>query len=56
VFIYDMIEAYGGTEQFYSEFYINSPFPLAIIRETKSGNWLNANYYDDPQLFEMVKD
>ena len=56
VFIYDMIEAYGGTEQFYSEFYINSPFPLAIIRETKSGNWLNANYYDDPLLFEMVKD
>lgn len=56
VFIYDMIEAYGGTEQFYKEFYINSPFPLAIIRETKSGNWLNANYYDDPLLFEMVKD
>ena len=56
VFIYDMIEAYGGTEQFYKEFYINSPFPLAIIKETKSGNWLNANYYDDPQLFEMVKD
>ena len=56
VFIYDMIEAYGGTELFYKEFYINSPFPLAIIRETKSGNWLNANYYDDPLLFEMVKD
>ncbi|MDD4777729.1 MAG: SMUG2 DNA glycosylase family protein [Fermentimonas sp.] len=56
VFIYDMIEAYGGTEQFYSEFYINSPFPLAIIREAKSGNWLNANYYDDPKLFESVKD
>lgn len=56
VFIYDMIEAYGGTEQFYREFYINSPFPLTIIRETKSGNWLNANYYDDPLLFEIVKE
>lgn len=56
VFVYDMIKAYGGTKQFYREFYINSPFPLAIIRETKSGNWLNANYYDDPLLFEMVKD
>ncbi len=56
VFTYDMIEAYGGTEQFYGEFYINSPFPLAIIRETKNGNWLNANYYDDSLLFEMVKD
>lgn len=56
VFIYDMIEAYGGTEQFYKEFYINSPFPLAIIRETESGSWLNANYYDDSELFDMVKD
>lgn len=56
VFIYDMIEAYGGTEEFYNEFYINSPFPLAIIRENKSGDWLNANYYDDSQLFIMLKD
>lgn len=56
VFIYDLIEAYGGTEEFYSEFYINSPFPLAIVREAKSGIWLNANYYDDPQLFKMIKD
>lgn len=54
-FIYDMIEAYGGTEEFYKEFYINSPFPFAIIREAKSGIWLNANYYDDPLLFEMLK-
>lgn len=56
VFVYDMIEAYGGPERFYSDFYINSPFPLAIIRETKDGSWLNANYYDDSLLFEMVKD
>lgn len=55
VFLYDMIEAYGGTKKFYRDFYINSPFPLAIIRKTKNGKWLNANYYDDPELFEMVK-
>ena len=55
VFVYDMIEAYGGTESFYNDFYINSPFPLAIIRESKEGNWLNANYYDDPKLFKFVK-
>ena len=54
-FVYDMIEAYGGAEAFYSQFYINSPFPLAIIRASKEGNWLNANYYDDKTLFEMVK-
>lgn len=55
LFMYDMIAAYGGADEFYSQFYINSPFPLAIIRETKDGNWLNANYYDDKKLFEMVK-
>ena len=56
VFVYDMIEQYGGTEKFYQEFYINSPFPLAIVRKTDNGKWVNANYYDDPTLFEMTKD
>lgn len=56
VFLYDMIEAYGGSEQFYSEFYINSPFPLAITRHTKNGIYLNANYYDDKELFQAVED
>lgn len=56
VFLYDMIEAYGGAKDFYSNIYINSPFPLAIIRQAKNREWLNANYYDDPALFEMVKD
>lgn len=56
VFIYDMIAESGGAKDFYQQFYINSPFPLAIVRQTKAGNWLNANYYDDPMLFEMVKD
>lgn len=54
VFIYDMIKAFGGVEKFYSEFYINSPFPLAIVKKTKNGD-LNANYYDDKALFEDVK-
>ncbi|AYN00297.1 SMUG2 DNA glycosylase family protein [Chryseobacterium sp. 3008163] len=55
VFIYDMIAAYGGAEEFYRDFYINSPFPLAIVRKSK-GNWVNANYYDDKELFNNVKD
>ena len=54
VFIYDMITAYGGPTAFYRDFYINSPFPLAIVRRQK-GNWVNANYYDDKNLFEEVK-
>lgn len=55
VFMYEMIAGYGGAEDFYRRFYINSPFPLAITRQTKDGKWLNANYYDEPDLFEMVK-
>ncbi|TXH23139.1 MAG: SMUG2 DNA glycosylase family protein [Chitinophagaceae bacterium] len=55
VFLYDMIHEYGGVEHFYKNFYINSPFPLAIIRYSKKGTWLNANYYDDPELFQTVK-
>lgn len=56
VFMYDMIAEYGDPTTFYKQFYINSPFPLAITRQAKGGQWLNANYYDDPTLFEMVKD
>jgi hypothetical protein len=55
VFMYDMIEAYGGAGAFYSDFYINSPFPLAIIRQSTDGNFVNANYYDDKALFEALK-
>lgn len=55
VFLYDMIAAWGGAMAFYKRFYINSPFPLAIIRKTATGKWLNANYYDDPQLFTSVR-
>lgn len=56
VFLYGMIEAFGGAEKFYSQFYINSPFPLAITRKGKNGVYLNANYYDDKALFSCVED
>jgi hypothetical protein len=56
VFMYDMIAGFGGAKDFYKKFYINSPFPLAIVRKTNDGKWVNANYYDEPDLFEMVKE
>lgn len=56
VFMYDMIGEYGGPEAFYGDVYINSPFPLAILRQSKEGQWLNANYYDDPALLRMTED
>jgi hypothetical protein len=55
VFVYDMIAQYGGVAAFYKDYYINSPFPLAIVRKNAQGNWLNANYYDDPELFAMTR-
>lgn len=55
VFVYNMIEQYGGVEKFYKEVYINSVFPLAIIRKNAKGNWLNCNYYDDKKLFEITE-
>ncbi len=54
VYVHSVIDAFGGTAKFYKEFFINSPFPLAIIQK-KKGRWLNANYYDDKKLFEAVK-
>ena len=54
VYLYDVIDQFGGPEKFYKEFYINSPFPLAIVRNMIKGD-LNATYYDDKNLFEAVK-
>ena len=56
VFVYDMIRAYGGSEKFYSRYYINSICPLGFIEKNKKGNWVNCNYYDYPELFEASKD
>ncbi len=55
VYLYEVIERYGGAEKFYNDLYINSPFPLAIIRKTKDGKWLNANYYDDKELMALTE-
>ena len=45
VFIYDMINAYGGPELFYSRFYITSVSPLGFVMNGK-----NLNYYDQKNL------
>jgi hypothetical protein len=48
-FIYEMIDAYGGSERFYSRFFITSVSPLGFIKHGK-----NVNYYDDKKLQEAV--
>ncbi|MEO7535226.1 MAG: uracil-DNA glycosylase family protein, partial [Ferruginibacter sp.] len=41
VFIYEMIDAYGGTKEFYSKFYINSICPLGFTAATNVGKEVN---------------
>ncbi|MBL7827803.1 MAG: DUF4918 family protein [Saprospiraceae bacterium] len=49
VFVYEVIDAYGGPEVFYQNFYINSVCPLGFVRKTERGE-VNYNYYDSKEL------
>ena len=54
-FIYEMIKNYGGPEDFYREFYINSVCPLGFTAEGKNGGDVNLNYYDRAGLSATVR-
>ena len=49
VFMYEMIEAFGGVKSFYSNFYITAISPLGFVKSGK-----NINYYDNKALQESV--
>ncbi|SKB80964.1 SMUG2 DNA glycosylase family protein [Daejeonella lutea] len=55
VFVYEVIEAFGGPEAFYSRFYINSPCPLGFTSIDKNGKETNYNYYDSRELINAVQ-
>lgn len=55
VFIYEMIDAFGGPQVFYEKFYINSVCPLGFTRAGVSGKEINYNYYDSKALTEAVR-
>jgi hypothetical protein len=50
-FIYAMIENFGGTEEFYSKFYISAVSPLGFTMGGK-----NLNYYDIKELQLALRD
>jgi len=54
VFVYEVIEAFGGPKAFYSKFYINSPCPLGFTSIDKNGKETNYNYYDSRELITAV--
>lgn len=43
-FMFEVIEAYGGVEKFYKEFFFTTVMPLGLLKNDK-----NYNYYDDLQ-------
>lgn len=49
VFVYDMIDACGGPDHFFHEYYITSLSPLGFVRHGK-----NYNYYDDKALSTVL--
>ena len=49
VFIYELIEAFGGTEKFYNAFFLSAVSPLGFISNGK-----NINYYDSKELQRSV--
>ena len=55
VFVYEVIEAFGGVENFYKHFYINSIVPLGFAKLSSNNKWLNYNYYDDIYLKNTLK-
>lgn len=49
-FIYAMIDAFGGPEKFYGQFYISALSPLGFTQHGK-----NLNYYDIRELQQIVE-
>ena len=54
VFVYEVIEAYGGVNPFYSDFYINSISPLGFTIADSKGKEKNYNYYDSKELTNAI--
>ncbi len=54
VFVYEVVDAFGGPVPFYRNFYINSVSPLGFTRLNEKGNEVNYNFYDDRRLQEAV--
>mgnify|MGYP000055974434 CR=1 FL=1 len=50
-FIYEMIEAFGGPENFYRKFFISAISPLGFIQNEK-----NLNYYDIENWKELFEE
>lgn len=50
VFIYEMIEAFGGPTLFYRHFHFSAVSPVGFVTNGK-----NFNYYDTPEVMEATR-
>lgn len=50
VFIYQMIDAFGGPSEFYSRFFLSAVCPVGFVQDGK-----NVNYYDLPELEKSAR-
>ena len=49
-FLYEVMEEYGGRQNFYKQFYMSFVCPLGIENINLKGNWANCNYYENAAL------
>lgn len=50
VFVYEMIEAFGGVHAFYNRVFFTSVSPLGFIKDG-----INLNYYDIPEVRDFLE-
>ena len=55
-FVYEVVNAFGGVQEFYKKFYIHSVCPLGFTSINDKGKEVNYNYYDSKALTEAVYD
>jgi hypothetical protein len=53
-FIYQVVDAFGGAQAFYSQFFLTSLFPLALIKAGPAAGPINYNFYDDRATTEAL--
>jgi hypothetical protein len=49
-FMFEVIEAYGGVEKFYEDFFFTTTMPLGLLKKGK-----NYNYYDDKETLSKLE-
>ncbi len=53
-FLYDVMEQYGGCEEFYKDFFMSFVCPLGIVNVNSKGNMVNSNYYENKKLENVL--